>query len=275
MDIKHFKTSIRIGLSILFASLACANAEANDSNDIAKIRPPYGQGTYRTDCWHYTITPYVWFSAINGNYTMQGHRAHAQIPFDDIWKDLTFAGEVDMEARRGLWTLLLDPTYIRLSQNLRTADLFRANLTAQTTVVDAGVYYRILVDADQIPYYDFVGPGVEIYAGVRYMRFDNDLDLKIGPDYSNVTQVGVPMIGARVKYNCCDKLRFWARGDIGGFYVQHVSNTWDISVGTTYKLNKTIDLAFALKVLDINYGVENTKINSLAYGPMLGVAFHF
>lgn len=222
--------------------------------------PPASSG------WHYEIAPYMWASAIKGQVVVDGHRADATIPFHKIWSDLQFAIQGHLEASNGPWALMLDPTYVKLSQNLP----LDSHLTTEMTLVDAGVFYRLF--SVQMKYLQALS--LELLAGGRYFSLDNTLNLPIGQPVIDNTQVIAPIVGGRVKYRL-NKLQLWARGDVGGFHINRVDRTWSWTTGIGYAITHCADIGIAYRVLQIDYnGGRNSQVNTRLYGPMIGFDIH-
>jgi hypothetical protein len=47
--------------------------------------------------WEFTIVPYAWLSSISGDIRAKGRTIHASVPFNEIFNNLDFAGQVQVE----------------------------------------------------------------------------------------------------------------------------------------------------------------------------------
>lgn len=107
-----------------------------------------------SDDWHFSVAPYGWLSSLSSDITIKNTTNHLFIPFGKILKEIDFAGEIHIEANRGPWTFMLDPTYIKLSSKSTVGPIFVGPLkqyvvgpitihsTAQTLLIDGGIFYR-------------------------------------------------------------------------------------------------------------------------------------
>lgn len=240
--------------------------------------------------WLFTVAPYGWMSSISADMTVKNTTQHVFVPFSKVLKVLDFVGEVHLEASRGPWAFMLDPTYIKLSPNITAGPIYvgplkqtvigpiNVNIVTQTLLTDAGVFYQA--------YQDNSAPNrslsIEALGGARYLGLKNQMtlapsrsDFFPGITVSSSTGVIAPIIGGRIKQKFA-KTQMWFKGDVGGFGVDHVTNTWGATAGLAYSVRPNIELAVAYRVLKIkvNKSTELTT-NSLMYGPEVGLAFYF
>jgi hypothetical protein len=226
--------------------------------------------------WHFLIAPYMWGSSIDGDATIRDRTTHITIPFSKILKYLDFAAEAHLEAGYGPLTFMIDPTYLKLAKDVdarlpRTQFSLHSHLISETTLIDGGVFYRILTTSPATKEY----ASLELLGGVRYLNVSNDLSFaRISPTLSTNTQLTAPIVGARVKYDPAPRAHLWLRGDVGGFGVDNVKNTWSSAVGFSYTIYRHVDLGVAYRVLDIHFTTPHATMNVLMYGPMVGIAFH-
>ncbi len=225
----------------------------------------------QTEGWHFLVAPYLWGSAVSGDVTLQGGRTRDfYLSFGDILRHFEFGVQAHMEASHGPWTLMLDPTYLRLSAE-RDQGLIRPSLTSQIVLVDAGIFYRLF--STPISPNQFVS--FELLGGARYLNINNQLDFPIGLSVEDHTQLTSPIVGGRFKADITPNTHAWLRGDVGGFHVDNVNTTWSGSVGLSYSLNSHVELGLAYRVLKVDFDKGNTVVDILMYGPMAGAVFHF
>lgn len=223
-----------------------------------------------TDGWHFLIAPYLWASSVSGDVTVKGNTRDFHVSFADILKHFDFGAQAHLEAGHGPWTLMLDSTYLKLSDD-RDKGLIRPSITSQIVLIDAGVFYRIFstpLHADQFLSFEILG-------GARYLSLDNQMDFPMRLSLSDRTQMTTPIVGGRLKADLTPKTYVWLRGDVGGFHIGHVNNTWSGSAGIAYSINSHLDLGIAYHVLKIDFNKGNAAMNVLMYGPMLGAAVRF
>ena len=219
--------------------------------------------------WHYEIAPYGWMSSIKGNVMVKGFTTNIHFPFSEILKHLDFAAQGHFEAGRGPWTLMLDPTYLKVSDNHQLLSI-GLKIISKTVLVDAGLFYRLY--AKSIANGAFIS--LELLGGARHLGIGNTLEFNQSLTLSNSTQMNAPIVGGRFKGSISPRSSFWLRGDIGGFHVDHVNQTWSTTVGLTYAVKKNIDLGIAYKALKIDYNKNTASMSVLMQGPALGISFH-
>lgn len=269
---------LKICLALSFFSIA--------SSAWADFRPDVND-----DCWHVDFAPYLWASRVKGDVTAGNRQAHIDVPFSKILKDLDFAGQAHLEAGRGPWTLMVDATYIKLSKNVTTTlpapinflGPLDAGLVSKTGLVDLGGYYRVYcADLNCDQYFT-----TEILGGARYLGLRNKLHLKLadfgtGPGLTlkSKSNFWAPIVGLRFKYILSPKVLTWLSGDVGGFHVDSVKNTWSATLGLGYNAFKYADIGIAYRILQFKVGKNaannprhsNGKLQM--QGPMIGVNFH-
>lgn len=261
MMIRNIKFAVFI--SILLLSLySNANAEG--------YTPPAPQPV--AESWHFMIAPYGWFSSIDGDVTVGNATKHVAIPFSKIFHNLDFAGEVHLEAIYGRWSFMIDPAFLKLTTHF---DKFvnDVRLTSKIWLVDSGIFYRVFSNTENSNYL----ASFELLGGARYLGVDNEFNFSRFPNLnvSADTNLFVPIVGGRFKFDVYSKLHFWLRGDDGGFGLDDVSNTWSVTVGASYTVHRCIDLGIAYRALGIDFSRKAAKTDITLYGPMLGIAFNF
>lgn len=221
--------------------------------------------------WHFLFAPYGWFSSIKGKVTVKGITKTANIPFSQVLQDLDFAGEAHLEANYNRITFMLDPTYLKLAQDV-DEDRLKTTLQSKTTLVDTGIFYRLLSTAPHSnPYV-----ALELLGGARYFGAKNELDFDRLPNLNvaSTTQAWSPIVGGRIIFEPAAKSELWLRGDIGGFNVDHVHRTWSATAGFSYIIHRHIKLGVAYRALDIEFTQKAAAVNLLIHGPMLGIGFY-
>lgn len=220
--------------------------------------------------WHFVVAPYGWMSSIDGDVTVQKNTVHAHIPFSKILKNINFAGEAHIEATYNRWTLMVDPTYIKLSGSIDDR-IIHTNLSSAMTLVDSGFFYQITSSSDDV---NNQFSSLELLGGMRYLGFNNELDFERVATVHNHINLFAPIIGVRIKMNASPRSQFWLRGDVGGADIDNVHRTWSATAGYAYAVSSHIKLGLAYRVLDIDFNTGRSAINLLYYGPMLGVGFY-
>lgn len=219
--------------------------------------------------WHYMIDPYGWLASVRGTLSVDGTRHNFNIPFSELIKNLDGGAELHMEGGYGPWSLMVDPTYLKLTMDKKIGRV-DTSLTSKTLLTDMGLFYQLVgINLPREQYLSF-----EILGGGRDLDVNNYFHA--GKDFSasSGAQFFAPIVGARIKYMLTHKMEFWLRGDVGGFSIDHMTNTWSSTLGFGYSASKHIDLGVAYRVLQININEANSSIRTLFHGPMIGISFH-
>jgi hypothetical protein len=223
-----------------------------------------------TEGWHFLVAPYLWASAIRADVTVGAITRDFHLSFSDILRHFEFGVQGHLEASHGPWSIMLDPTYLKLSAE-RDQGLVKPKLTSQTVLIDTGVFYRIF----SRPMTASQSISFEILGGARYLNVRNALDFPIGLSVSGRTQLAAPIVGGRFKVDITPVTHAWLRGDVGGFHVDNVNHTWNLATGISYSINPHVELALAYRALNIHFNKGNATTDMLMYGPMAGVGVRF
>jgi hypothetical protein len=174
-----------------------------------------------------------------------------------------------MEAAYGPWSLMLDPTYLKLTAD--DVGRFNIDVTSKIWLVDGGVFYRIFMANPNNQLFT-----LELLGGARYAGFNNTIDFqRFGSLSSDVNSVA-PIFGGRAKYYFNDYLGLWLRGDGGGFSVDHMKSTWEIAGGIDYNVTPNFDIGIGYRALNLNINSgTNSNVDMTIYGPLIGVSFNF
>jgi len=235
--------------------------------------------------WEFLIAPYGWLAGVDGAVTAKGVEVDVDkspSDFFDIVSDIDFVAELHMEAKKGPWIILLDPTYLKVSTDGKVGPV-DADVTTEFALVDiAGLYrfYERPIGADNSRKLSF-----DVLAGARYWHLESDIDLELRLERFNLKKDFEarkdwidPILGLRTGVNLTRKLTLWARADIGGFGVGS-DFSWNVSAVLGYDVYRNITLALGYRVLDVNFedgsGDDKTELNATLHGPMLGLVFFF
>ena len=230
----------------------------------------YAETTEKNHEWHFEFAPYLWMSGIHGDITTKGKTTDVDLSFKDIIEHFQGGFQGHLEAGYKRWSLMLDATYLDLNDDFeKQVDEipFKGNVKQKLDLIDAGVFYRILGSSSA---------ALELLAGARY--FESDVTIKfdhIPHKISDDEHSTSPIVGARVTYDFTSKIHTWIRGDIGGFHVDNMNNTWSAIAGLGYTIVDHVDIGIAYRAVKINYENDNSAINTLMRGPMIGVDFYY
>ena len=246
-----------IGMMAVFLNLMGQSAQGQDLD---------------SDRWQLSVTPYFWFSGIEGDVKIRENEADVDVGFDDVWDALDYGGQVYIEAQHGRWGLLLDPTFMALSTD-KELNVIDAELDIDLWIVEFGGFYRIV---------DWSGDGgfpmsLDVLVGGRYWNLETELE--IGPlSRESDTDWVDPFVGLRWIGELTDWLLVYVRGDIGGFalYDDASEFTWNIQAGPAVKLSKNVALVLAYRALDIDREEDDDSETDLTFaGPEIGLHIQF
>src|SRR4030095_2682549 len=135
------------------------------------------------DKWQFSIAPYVWATALNGDLAVRGRRADIDASFIDILQDTdSIIGlEGRVEVRKGSWGGYVDGIYNRLGASQDFARAASIDVVNKLGIVEAPVFYRIgkwpLEISPDEPRTGTPSLALEPYAGARYTYLGIDLDI--------------------------------------------------------------------------------------------------
>jgi hypothetical protein len=250
-----------------------------------------GTGVYAQEAspgeskWEFIVTPYFWMVGIDGDVSAKGKKADVNVNFGDIVKDLDFGGEVHMEAWKGRWGILLDPTFLKLSEDgefmspaLGPVDV---DVEVQEWLVDLGGFYQlgkwpVKKDGEQMI-------SLEALGGGRYWYVKTKLDLEVPlAGFERKVEKSKdwidPFIGLRLRADLTKRFSFVLRGDIGGFGVGS-EFTWNTSAVLGYGVSRVVGLWLGYRALGVDYesgsGANKFEFDAIMHGPIAGVSFYF
>ncbi len=229
--------------------------------------------------WQFYLSPYFWYAGLSGHVNILGNRVTFSNSITEIRHDLDTSIGAHFEASHGLWSLLLDSDYVKITQ---TPALGGSNskTTYETTITDLGAFYNLYsLGRRKGPY---CHGSFELFGGGRIGTFHTVIvssnlpsPLSISNSISDSSSFIVPLIGARFKYQYNPEWRVWLGGDFGGFEMSHVNSTWSAILGLAYQFSENLDVSLAYKAVSVNYSLQAVTINTFLQGPMIGLGIHW
>ena len=214
----------------------------------------------------YSITPYLWASALDGSIGLGDISAEVDVPFSDLLDAVDVVIPIHFEAKGGKWALAFDVSYSALSQDLEVPDPINGE-----TDIDL-LFLELWAAWD-------VSPTFAILFGSRYV--DMDIDLEIvppGPLPALKTGAGQnwvdPIVGFRYHGSIGRRWQYWLRGDLGGFGLGS-DLSWQVRLGFLRQLSQVTSLSLGYHWLDIDYDQNNFAYDMLMSGPEIGFRFKF
>jgi hypothetical protein len=267
------------------------------------IAQPVFADDYFPEEWQFTVAPYLWALQLDGDVTIDGHKAKVDMGFDDILNDLNVAFMIDIEARKDRWGFFINPLYSQTENSSKTSFLqdtlylgqtYKINTEIDLFIVSVGSYYRLgpwKLDSSE----GESGPQliVDVMAGARYthLNVDIDLDRKSGlplpglpahiSDEGNVDWVD-PIVGARTTFVLSPAWMVSLFGDVGGFGVGS-DRAWMATGGVGYNFKAFGDMDSQLYVgyrgmnQDYSEGSGSNKFewDVTLHGPVFSLGVYF
>jgi len=220
----------------------------------------------QTASWEFTAAIYLWATAIEGDLTARGTTASIDVPFSEIFDDLTGAFMGRFGARKGRWGILVDVFWAALEDSTTgpiggtiTAemDLFIGELTGSYLVLERG----------EAPKGHFM---LDAYAGARVYVVEAELTSTLASPEQSETWVD-PIVGFDARYRT-HKWLFFARADIGGFEISS-ELCWSVTAGVVLECSKLVSLAAGYRVLDFDFESGGAFTDIRLAGPFFALAF--
>lgn len=265
----------------LVAGLGAAPAAAQDA------------ASGNADKWEFSLTPYVWGTALKGDVGIGKTDADVDASFKDILDHLNGALMLSLEARKGRFGLLSDSVFADLEDNDGVADGgLKIDAGAKMFIQSLAGTYR--VGTWQLADFDSAGPlsvTLDPYAGARYTFLRAEVTGKLDlPDFgidarrtSSQDEHWVdPIIGLRTIWNLGERWSLVAAGDVGGTSTsdQYSAEAWAL-VGYHFNLfgQTDADLFGGYRVLKQKYedgdGRDRFDWDMTIHGPIVGMKFTF
>lgn len=229
--------------------------------------------------WEFILVPYLWMMGIEGDVTVRGRDAEVDVGFDDIVDELDLAAIVQFIAKRGRWEFFVQPNYMKLSPE---GGIGRIDVDVETEMLllEFGAFYRLGTWGERLPV------SLDLLGGGRYWHIDNEIDINLPVlglerDVDSENDLIDPIVGLRVGTSITKKLRFSARGDIGGFGISDDTSdfSWQAVGLFEYDISQRIIAGAGYRALDIDYekgsGDDENGLDVTIHGPVLGVGIRF
>jgi len=231
-----------------------------------------------TSGWEFSIEPYAWLTALDGDVGLVGplgvvRTANVDASFGDIADKLDFAFALQFEARKGPWGFIVDGFYSDLSQSFTppTALHTNGNLEMQQFIGELYAAYRVTESPAGF---------LDLYAGIRYNYLSNRLTedaasiLVTDIDISESKNWIDPIIGVRGQWEISEKWFLAAAADIGGFGVNS-DFAWSIQSTFGYNFTENISAELGYRYLHTDYDKDNFIYDIAQSGLYTGVKFRF
>lgn len=244
--------SIAAGLVLLSASSLFAGAP--EIEPAAAVAVPVEQVSE----WQYSVTPFLWATAMGGSVGNGVVSADIDLSFSDILENLDLAMMLDFRARNGDWEFGGNLVYADLSAS--SGDIVQRRIGAKTTIIEADVKY----------YYN---ENVFAFGGGRY--YDIGTTFSVGPASAAASFTWVdPIIGGGFAVPLSEKWSVVGKADIGGFGIGS-DFAWQAQGYFQYQSSDKISFLMGYRHLDFDYSSGATQLSLVFTGPVLGLRIKF
>jgi hypothetical protein len=255
-----------LALALALALLATAPAAAQSTDE------PTG------DPWVIRMAPYLWATSLDGNAEVAGIKSDVDVGFNDILKDLAFAGMLLVDVQKGRFGVAVNGVFARVTPENKVNGV-KIKTTSDTVQLGVAPYYRV------IDWTYRTSPSgkpmrliVEPEAGFRFTHLRAELDVRNGGPSVDENESWVePLVGSRFGLDLADNWNLTAEANIGGFGVGS-DLAWNAQAFLGYRTSLfgvPTTLAVGYRALHQDYDHNNFKWDVTMYGPALGAVLRF
>jgi hypothetical protein len=275
---------ILVGTSAVSLVAAEATKKQNDASSSAK---QVGAG-WRDAPWRFNVNFYGW--APHAPVKFQVDELEIALPetLSNIYKGLQFGAMAEFEVHKGPIGVFASPLYVKLKDSKNIEGLFekrKVTLQEEAFLIDYGVSYRFgayhLGKNAATGYSPSIA--VEPYAGFRYIH--DPLKITVDPGvlgerlrFKKTIEFNTPIIGISTHWDITERWGLRIQGDIGGFHVDHVDNTYQGIglIGYRFKMWDVSSVVYAgYRYLRVHYDDDPIEIDVAMQGPLLGIGWEF
>lgn len=209
------------------------------------------------DRWHFAITPYFWFSGLEGTVSMKGL---AEVPveasFGDIWDNLDIGLLGRFEGRRNRVGFAVDSSYLDLgvsvAQDRPLLGQLGLEADVRSLISEGLVSYRAVAGSAER------GAWLDVFGGVRYVGTRSQLKGR-APDGSDLATTKQTidwvdgLVGARFRVPLGSRLGLHGRADLAGLGSDF---SWNLQGGLDVPLGRRWALGAGYRHLDVDYDKE-------------------
>ena len=306
MRISNKSIQVIVGLTVALGLSGVASAaDIPMPTKAAPLAPPPTLG------WTFSMTPYVWATALNGSTTVKGRTTDIDASFVDILDHTQFPkGLFEVaafgEARYGRFAILTDFAYMKLGigagitrargvDRLNASVGVSAGLTVQMIIAEVAAAYEVAHWGPSTSVTS--GTALDVYAGGRAWWQKADAEVAIS---GTVNLLGLsrtaegtlaasgdvswvdPVIGARLRHQLAPNWNLVVSGDVGGFGAGS-RFSWQAIAAIDYEFAKTQNVTWSgmlgYKALYVDYtrgsGLDAYEFDMTMHGPIFGVTARF
>jgi hypothetical protein len=223
--------------------------------------------------WEFSIEPYGWLTALDGNVGALGRTASVEAGFDDIWNVLNFAAAMRAEARNGRLGIIADGFFADLSQSFTPPTRLHnhGQLDMRQFIGELDLAWRLKDTPEAF---------LDAYAGIRYNDMSNELsaraarppirDINLSQDKSWTD----PIVGLRGQWNFREKWFLAGRGDIGGFDTAS-ELTWSLQATVGHHFTESVSAELGYRLMETDYRDGGFTYDVSQAGLYMGMTMYF
>ena len=225
------------------------------------------QSAQREDGWRFQLTPYVWFSALEGDVRpFQGApSAHVAKSFSELWSNLDAAAFITGTARRDRLVLQADFSHARSSDSATLPIGLPVNAKVRQTSATFTAGYN-LIPSDR--------SSIDVMAGLRSWKIQADVEAPPLLEAGSKSSFIDPVFAARWRQQVAPRWSTLLYADVGGFGVGSES-TWQLLGTVNYQARDNLHLSLGYRKLAVDYRDRGRRLDFSMGGPLLGVTWLF
>jgi hypothetical protein len=216
----------------------------------------------RDDTWRFALSPQLWATGIDGEIKARGVRANVDLGSSDIFDEVEFATQVHIEARKGDWAFIAEPTIVKAEDDSASSGGSRAKAKVEYLLTNFLLGYRF-------------SKSWEALFGLRYTDMDNKITT--GGSRRSQSESWFDLLGG-VRYTAkfSEKWSFIGRFDLGGLGLGDSSDlTWGGEALFFWDFGRRTAMVFGYRMLDIDFengsGSKRFAFDTRQDGPIVGV----
>lgn len=225
---------------------------------------PTANAAPASEDWKFTIAPYIWGAALDGDVTVKGQDAEVDLSASDIFDHLDWGAMTMFAARKGNWGVTADGVWVDLEVE---SDAPPADLQPRLGIFTLQAVRRLSDVAD-------------LTFGVRYNRLDATIDFEapINMEVSNTRDWLDPVVGVVLRTPGEHRWHAMLIADVGGFGIGS-DLAWQAFPSVGFDMAKWASIEVGYRFMSTDYetgdGADEFAYDMLYQGPVLGVAFRF
>ena len=292
------------------------------------------------DAWAFDASFYIWAISMKGDMTVMGNTVDVDVPFSELLEDLSMGLFAKGEARKGRFFGIVDFNGSLLESDQKTGtrtigfgpqtvrggprgnlriDIPRVTATVGPAEIETKTKMIVVKFAGG---YRFVSRNVggnearrlnlDGYVGGRYMRLDNEIDIKVPPvkipgftvsasartplgrvdlgsaKLGGVTVGGVDqsvetvvdwvdlLFGLRLTYDLGRSWTFTLWGDVGGFGIGSSADlSWETAALVAWHFGESWSLMGGYRALGIDYTRGSNGMDVVMHGPVIAITYRW